>query len=90
MHDTVSTIMTTDLVTCPPTATIQDAAKQMSVDDIGDVLVVDEERLVGIVTDRDIVVRAVAQGLGPEVPVAELMSTDVRTIDVTCASNDAA
>jgi signal-transduction protein with cAMP-binding, CBS, and nucleotidyltransferase domain len=54
--------MTTSVVTCPTSATVVDAAKQMRDCDVGNVLVMDDKQLTGILTDRDIVVRCVAQG----------------------------
>lgn len=54
-------VMSTDPITLPATATIVEAARTMRESDIGDVIVLDKEEAVcGIVTDRDIVVRAVA------------------------------
>jgi CBS domain-containing protein len=57
-----------------PDQTIRDAATFMLRTDSGSMPVYDEERLVGMITDRDIAVRAVANGLGPETPVREAMS----------------
>ncbi|NNF64923.1 MAG: CBS domain-containing protein [Acidimicrobiia bacterium] len=90
MHDTIISVMTKDLVTCPPTASVRDAAKKMHEHNIGDVLVVDGEKLVGIVTDRDLVVRTLAVDLGAETPIAEVMSTDVCTVNESCTTGDAA
>ena len=62
MAQTVRDVMTTDLVTCPSSAPVMDAAGHMRDRNIGDVLVVDDGSVRGIVTDRDIVVRCVANG----------------------------
>ncbi len=59
----VREIMTTELVTVAPTATLREASRLMRDADIGDVLITAENRLLGIITDRDIVIRAVAEGL---------------------------
>lgn len=59
---TVRDVMTDLLTTCPPDASIADAARLMRDHEIGDVLVVDDDRLCGIVTDRDLVVRCLADG----------------------------
>ena len=57
---------------------IKSAAEAMEADDIGAVVVVDEGRVRALVTDRDIVVRAIARGLDPEAtPVWEIASTDL-------------
>ncbi len=53
---------------------IQEAARRMLDADTGALPVGDGDRLVGMVTDRDIAVRAVAEGRGPETPVGEVMS----------------
>ncbi len=72
--------MTTELVTVPPSSDIQEAARLMRTADIGDVLVTDQNRLVGILTDRDITVRVVAEGLDPKVAtVGDHMSVDLTT-----------
>jgi CBS domain-containing protein len=63
---TVQEIMTTDVVQLQVDTTLVDAARVMRDRDIGDVIVLDSDRLVGLVTDRDIVVRAVADGLAPD------------------------
>ena len=62
----LSEVMTVDPVTLPAKASIVEAAREMQSNDIGDVVVVDGEKACGIVTDRDIVVRALAEGLDPE------------------------
>ena len=61
----LSEVMTPNPVTLPTKATIVDAAREMESSDIGDVVVVDGEKACGIVTDRDIVVRALAKDLDP-------------------------
>ncbi len=63
---TVQEIMTTDVVRMQVDTTLIEAARVMRDREIGDVVVVDNDRLVGVVTDRDIVVRAVADGLAPD------------------------
>ena len=65
MAHTVRDIMTTQPVMVEPTTTVAEVAKQMDLEDIGEVLVADEGRVCGLVTDRDIVVRAIAEGRDP-------------------------
>ncbi|MBV7697403.1 CBS domain-containing protein [Streptomyces sp. TRM70350] len=60
MAQQVREIMTTDLVTVDPQTPVRDVARRMRDGDIGDVLVVEGDRLRGLVTDRDIVVRLLA------------------------------
>jgi len=52
----------------------------MELHDVGAVLVVANERLVGIATDRDLVVRGLAKRLDPDTPISEVMSVDVTTV----------
>ena len=59
-----------------PTWSIREAARAMADQDIGSLPVQAGDRLVGMVTDRDIAVRAVAEGLGPDTPVRDVMSSD--------------
>ncbi len=73
----VREIMTTDLVTVVPASNLAEAARLMRDADIGDVLVVDQNRLVGILTDRDMAIRAIAQGLDPrETRIGDHMTRD--------------
>ena len=86
MTQTVRDVMTTDLVSCSSDAPISDAARHMRDRDIGDVLVVDDGQIRGIVTDRDIVVRCLAQGGD----VAKARIGDVCTSSLTTVRSDAA
>src|SRR5438132_9924147 len=74
----VSACMTSDVRICAPDDTIQDAARTMKDIDAGALPVGDNDRLVGMITDRDIAVRAVAAGKGPDTPVREVMTQDVK------------
>jgi len=69
--------MKTDVHVASPNAPIQAVAEAMAKIDAGVLPVRDGDRLVGMITDRDIAIRAVAEGLGPETPVAEVMSQEV-------------
>ena len=80
MAQTVREVMSTDLVTVGVEDSLIDASKLMSQHDIGDVVVVDADRLLGIVTDRDIVVRGLAEGKSPNAPASELATTDVKVL----------
>jgi CBS domain-containing protein len=82
MPDTVRTIMAPDPVCLSAQTTIRSAAEAMRDNDIGDVLVVgDGEHVAGIATDRDIVVRAVAEGLDPSrATLGEVCSRDVLAV----------
>ena len=74
----VSDVMTRDVRLIEPTETIQEAARLMAEIDTGIMPVREGDRLVGMITDRDITVRAVAQGRGPDTPVREVMTDDVK------------
>ena len=74
----IEDVMTHDVAVVSPDETIQQAARLMDELDIGAVPVADNERLVGMLTDRDIVVRAVADGLGPDTQVGNVMTPDVK------------
>ena len=74
-------LMTANPTTCEPSTTIVDVAKVMASEDVGPVPIVEGERLVGIVTDRDIVVRVVAEGKDPTTAtVGEIASSDLVTV----------
>src|ERR671925_1529873 len=66
MAQRVREVMTGNPVTLPKDATVVEAARVMREQGIGDVIVTDGDRAEGIVTDRDIVVRAIAEGGNPE------------------------
>jgi CBS domain-containing protein len=79
----VSEVMTRDVTTVTPDQTAREAASFMLSEDAGSMPVSDGDRLIGMITDRDIAVRGVAKGYGPETPVSELM-----TSDIICARED--
>jgi CBS domain-containing protein len=74
----VSEAMTRDVRICTPGQTIREAARTMAEIDAGAMPVGENDRLIGMITDRDIAVRGVAQGKGPDTPVREVMSSDVK------------
>lgn len=73
----ISEVMTRDVGIASPDDTIRDAAGIMSECDAGAVPVGQDDRLVGVITDRDIAIRAVAAGKSPDTPVREVMSAEV-------------
>src|SRR5438067_4635513 len=88
---TVQDIMTTDVATVQVDTNLVDAAQTMREKDIGDVVVVDNDRLVGVVTDRDIVVRAVAEGLAPDsTTLGSVCSRDLVTVRPEDSTTDVA
>jgi CBS domain-containing protein len=90
MPQKIRDVMTTDLVSLPATATLADAARQMKQHAIGDVLVADGDRLRGLVTDRDIVLRAVAEDQDPRTAtLGDVCSSDLVTVAPGDAVEDA-
>jgi CBS domain-containing protein len=82
----VADVMTRGIEPVDPAATVQQAATQMAEFDVGAVLVGTEERLEGILTDRDIILRVVVDGRHPEdVAVREVMSASL----FACRPDDA-
>lgn len=70
-------IMTSSVKTAKRDHTLKDVAALMREGDVGSVPVVEDGKLIGIVTDRDIVVRAIADGKDVSTSVAEAMTTDI-------------
>jgi CBS domain-containing protein len=73
----VSEVMTENVQTVRPDQRVQEAASFMLSADAGSIPVAEGDRLVGMITDRDIAVRGIAKGHGPDTPVRDLMSSDV-------------
>jgi CBS domain-containing protein len=73
----ISKCMTRDVQVVTPEQTLRDAARMMAEIDAGVLPVRDGDRLVGMITDRDIAIRAVAEGKSPDTPVSEAMSREV-------------
>jgi CBS domain-containing protein len=70
-------VMTRDVRIAKPDQTIREIASAMADADIGSLPVGENDRLVGMITDRDIVLRAVAKGLDPKTPVREVMTEHI-------------
>lgn len=79
----ISDVMTPNIETVSPDQTARDAARFMLRAEAGSIPVCDGDRVVGMITDRDIAVRGVAEGRGPETMVRELMSDGI-----ICAHED--
>ena len=80
----VSDVMTSNVTVVGPDDSVQTAAALMSEQDVGSLPVCDGKRLKGMVTDRDIAVRAVASGRGVDTPVSEVMTEEV----IWCSEGD--
>lgn len=78
-------IMTKNVTTCGPDTVIRDVADMMEDDNVGSIPVLDNGRLIGLVTDRDIVCRVIAEGLDSRtVQARAVMSEDI----ITCTPDD--
>jgi CBS domain-containing protein len=90
MARTVEEIMTIKPRTVNVDDTVLEAAQVMRDNDIGDVIVVEDGQVTGIVTDRDIVVRAVAEGRDPEsTAVGDIATTGIQAIEPEASVDDA-
>jgi CBS domain-containing protein len=90
MAQSIREVMTKDPVTLAPDAPIAEAARAMRDNDTGAILVSEGDQVRGLVTDRDIAVRAVADGRDPErTSVGEIATTDLRTVDADASVEDA-
>ena len=78
MAQVIREVMTEGIETCELDWSVQDAARKMQTGDFGAVVVIEDTELRGLLTDRDIVVRAVAEGRDPgEVKVGDICSSDI-------------
>ena len=73
----IQEVMTSAVKIADPSQPINEAAKMMAQTDCGALPVSENDRLVGMITDRDIALRAVATGKGPETPIREVMSREI-------------
>jgi signal-transduction protein with cAMP-binding, CBS, and nucleotidyltransferase domain len=90
MADTVRDVMAESPWKVEPSDSVEDAAKRMRDEDVGALLVVEDEELKGIVTDRDIVVKAVAEGDKPgKAKVEDVCTSDTTTIEADASIDDA-
>jgi CBS domain-containing protein len=71
-------LMTRDVSIASPDETLRKAAKRMAELDVGALPVSENDRLVGMVTDRDIAVRGIAEGKGPKAKVREVMTPEIK------------
>jgi CBS domain-containing protein len=87
---TIRDVMTSNPTSCEPSSTVLDAAKVMAQEDVGPVPVVEGGRVVGIVTDRDLVVRVLAEGRDPSsTTLGEILSSDLVTVQPDSDLNEA-
>lgn len=90
MDESIRDVMTPNPCAIPASASVMEAAQLMRGNDIGDVVVLEGERLYGILTDRDIVVRALAEGADPrEKTVGDICSRVLTTIEPSASVGQA-
>jgi CBS domain-containing protein len=86
----VREVMSERAIGLPETATLIDAAREMRAQNVGDVLMFSDAGVRGIVTDRDVVVRGLAQGADPnETPIAEVASEELVTVQASQSTDEA-
>ena len=78
----ISDVMTTEVQTIGPDQTAREAAAFMLSAGAGSIPVTEDERLIGMITDRDIAVRGIAKGHGPDTPVRDLMTSGVVSVNL--------
>jgi CBS domain-containing protein len=74
----VINVMSRDVKTIAPDQTVRDAAAMMRQLDAGVLPVGERDKLVGVITDRDIAIRGVAEGKGPDTKIRDVMSHEVK------------
>ena len=90
MTQQIRELMTSNPVTMPGTASVHEAARAMRDHDIGDVIVIEHEQVCGIVTDRDIAVRIVAESQDPAATtLADICSHSLLTVTPTDSVEEA-
>src|SRR5204862_6139790 len=86
----VRELMTKDVVCANPESTLEEIAAMMKTADTGAIPVVDGDELVGVITDRDIVMRCIAEGKDPlETTAEEISSEDIHTIEPDIDADEA-
>jgi len=87
----VRDIMTTDVETCSLLDTVEEVAVKMKEENVGVIPIVDNDKLAGVVTDRDIVLRCIAENYPTSAKVEEIMSDErLITVSADTTTNEAA
>ena len=90
MHQSIREAMTANPTTVEPGTTAAEAARTMKSEDVGSLPIVEDGRLVGVVTDRDLAIRILAEGKDADTPIGEIASRDVVTVDPQQSLEEAA
>ncbi|MCM2680062.1 DUF294 nucleotidyltransferase-like domain-containing protein [Echinimonas agarilytica] len=89
LQSNIDQLIQRDLIAIKPEASIQLAAKRMTLERVSALAIVKDGRLFGVLTDRDLRSRVLAEGIDPEQPVSQVMTTPVHTIDKHALALDA-
>lgn len=79
-HQTVEQLMTKSVISVSPNQTIEEAARLMNEHNIGAIPVVENNQLMGMVTDRDITIRSTADGGNEKQPVSQVMTNEIVSV----------
>ena len=90
MHTTIQEAMTSNPTRIGPTNTVGEAAQIMKAEDVGSLPIVEGDKLVGVITDRDLAIRIVAESRGTDTTVGDIASKNVVTVDPEQSLEDAA
>ena len=82
IENPIRTFVTKRVIGVKPETTVQEAAKRMVEFNISSLTVVDDDDIIGFFTDGDIKKKVVAEGLKPDIPVKNIMTTDLITADI--------
>lgn len=86
----VKELMTTNLITAQPSETLQQVALKMKEYHIGALPICDQEKLIGIVTDRDIIIKGITEGLSCQDKIEQIMETNLIIGDLSMDVQEAA
>ena len=90
MHKSIQDAMTTNPTTIGTSTTVEEAARTMKSEDVGSLPIIEGERLVGVVTDRDLAIRVLAVGRDIGATVGEIASKELVTVDPQQSLEEAA
>lgn len=90
MHKSIQEAMTSNPTTVTPDTTAREAAQKMKSEDVGALPITEDDRLVGMITDRDLALRVVAEGSSTDTTIGEIASKDVVTVDPQQSLEEAA
>lgn len=81
MHKSIQEAMTSNPTTIEPSTSAREAAQTLKSEDVGSLPIVEDGKLVAVITDRDLAIRVLAEGKDADAPVIEIASKDLITAD---------